>query len=184
MDAVDRLRNAIERNDPGGQLFPKPNRFHEIDYAVWRFLHAWHSRPEFGPDQATLLRQALRWYGGDFYVNSLPFEGHESLRKAGIRYSPMGYLAATPFRPEWLKEQASETYPAIDEKPEQRCLSEGVLAESYLRSLTYKAWQCQAQKEGAWTALTAPPSSTTLIALPTGAGKSLCSQILSRFGSG
>jgi len=184
MEALNLLRNALETADPGGVRLAKPERSYDIEYAVWRFLNAWNQAPQFGPDHAVLLRQIIRWYGGDLYVPVFPFQGDESLRKAGVKYSAAGYLSASPFNPEWLNERAAETPFVVDEIPELRRPSEEIRAESYLQSLGYETWQSQAQKEAAWMALTAPPGSTSLIALPTGSGKSLCFQSLSRFGSG
>jgi ATP-dependent DNA helicase RecQ len=65
-----------------------------------------------------------------------------------------------------------------------RSLDERFDAEPYLSSLRYKTWRSPAQKEAAWTVLNTPAGSTRVIVLPTGAGKSLCFQLLPRFEEG
>src|SRR5205823_2563311 len=58
-----------------------------------------------------------------------------------------------------------------------RAPDEHVPCEAF-RPGKFGEWHSQAQKELAWASITAPPGSTTLIALPTGAGKSTCFHVL------
>jgi ATP-dependent DNA helicase RecQ len=71
-----------------------------------------------------------------------------------------------------------------DEPPKQRAPDESFPAEAYLKSVGYERWRSPAQKEAVWTTLQAPPGSTRVVVLPTGAGKSLCFQLLPRFSAG
>src|SRR5207247_10025027 len=87
-----------------------------------------------------------------------------------------GRLVAKPYRPDWLMNSDCIPESGIDGPPELRRCTEHVGAEGYVPG-QYGTWQSLAQKEAVWTAITAPPGSTTLNALPTGAGKSLCFQI-------
>jgi ATP-dependent DNA helicase RecQ len=185
MDYVEALRTAIRNNDPHGLNIEKPLHTHDFDYAIWRFLHAWcSSPPPTGADLAVLLRQVARWGEGNLLIGRLPEWLISYTNKASVFVSPSGYLQAIPFAPSWIKEDRLIEEAGIDGKPELRRFEERITGEPYLTSLKYKHWNSLAQKEAAWMTLTAPPHSTTLIALPTGSGKSLCFQLLARFGSG
>jgi ATP-dependent DNA helicase RecQ len=174
------LRHAFRRGTPPGEPLPKPAGPPGAAHAVWRLLHAWRTSGAFGADEAVLLRQVARW--GSAFVGSLPEAWAPFLARAGVRVTHAGVLEADSFRPAWL---SADTPPGgIDSPPVERRRDDAVPAEAYLRQLDYGHWHSQAQKEAAWTVLDAPPGSTTLVALPTGSGKSLCFQLLPHFGSG
>ena len=176
---------------------PRPDSLSE-DYALWRFLRAWSHSGHLGTDHAVLLRQAVRWNARKLCLPKLPlFRGGPSVpdaeipRLVGLRLSVHGELEADPYAPKWLIGEGERDAAKLDAKPVCRRPDERLLAEPYLpidapdkgpsRS---KYWFSRAQKEAAWATLTAPARSTTLVALPTGAGKSLCFQMLPVFGSG
>ena len=149
-------------------------------YAVDRLFASWAHAGSFGPDQAVLLRQALRWSpSSSLLVGIKPPEDPDFLRclqNAEINWSPMGQLSVKPFLPSWLNES-----PPCDAPPKERALDESFPAEAFLASVGYGKWRSPAQKEAAWVTLQAPPGSTRVIVLPTGSGKSLCFQLLPRF---
>jgi ATP-dependent DNA helicase RecQ len=131
-----------------------------------------------------MLRQIARWQGGRLFVGKLPVALTRFNRLTGVEVTPAGDLIAKPFAPSWQTADDIDVTEGIDARPEMRRCTETIPAEPYLQSLGYGHWQSQAQKEASWASLIAPPGSTTLIALPTGSGKSLCFQVLSRFGTG
>ena len=185
MDYIEALRTALRNNNPNGLNIDKPQSTNSLDYAIWRFLNAWcSSPPPSGADLAVLLRQVARWGEGNLLTGHLPEWFTPYTKNANVFVSPSGYLQATPFAPSWIKYDNLPAEEGIDGKPKLRRFEERISGEPYLSSLKYKHWNSLAQKEAAWMALTAPPHSTTLIALPTGSGKSLCFQLLSRFSSG
>lgn len=181
---VEALRRALSGADPAGVGFEKIREGYTLEGAIWRFLKVCASSSRIGPDHAVALRQIARWQAQRLFVGKLPPALADFGSRAGVEVTPSGHLQATPFAPEWLYDDSIDSVTGIDSSPTLRRFHEEVAAEPYLSSLGYGHWQSQAQKEAAWLALTAPPASTTLIALPTGSGKSLCFQVLSRFGSG
>lgn len=184
MNWLETLKTALERGSPPEVIPSQPGMADASDYAVWRFLQAWQLDQQLGPDQAVLLRQLARWRHGNLFVGKLPAALTCYQSKVGIEVTPAGNLIAKPFKPSWLDDDYVDAATGIDARPEPRREAEEITAEPYLNSLGFRMWQSQAQKEGAWLAVTAPPGSTSLITLPTGSGKSLCFQLLSRFGSG
>jgi ATP-dependent DNA helicase RecQ len=179
IDPFALVRQAVRTGVPT-EVPPKPNGPPSAAYAAWRFLHAWQHTPEWGPDHAVLLRQLARWQQG--FVGRVPDAWATNLARAGVEIAPSGDIRARPYAPSWLVDDVSQG--DIDAMPKLRRPDEQQAAEPYLANLGYRSWHSAAQKEAAWAGLTAPPGSTTLIALPTGSGKSLCFQILSRFGAG
>lgn len=184
VEFTEALRTSLDRSTAEGACAEKPRKSHTLDYAIWRFLCAWASDPNLGSDHAVLLRQIARWRHGGFFVGRLPAALAEYSAQAGFAVTPAGELIAEPFAPSWLSDDHIDTEEGIDAKPRMRRCAEDIPAEHYLRSVGYDHWHSQAQKEAAWQALTSPAGTTTLIALPTGSGKSLCFQLLSRFGTG
>ncbi|MBS1807637.1 MAG: ATP-dependent DNA helicase RecQ [Acidobacteria bacterium] len=184
MNWIETLRTALDLESPPEVIPDKPQMTDPSDYAIWRFLRAWHLDKQLGADHAVLLRQIARWQRGYLFVRKLPAALSQYQSKVGIEVTPAGSLIATPFVPSWLGDDCVDAAKGIDMKPELRRDAEDISAEPYLKSLGFQTWHSQAQKEGAWLAVTAPPGSTSLIALPTGSGKSLCFQMLSRFGTG
>lgn len=179
---LGKLRDEFAKGTPGTRASVRPD-LHEHglqNYAAWRLRKAWMESELLGPDHAVLLRQLARWSKGVGFA-SLPEPLADLLSQCGIRRSVDGVLTTEPFVPEWLAEAPAE---GIDLLPEQRRRDERLLAELYLQELNYRHWASPAQREAVWMALTAPSDSTSLIALPTGAGKSLCFQALARFGNG
>ncbi len=143
-----------------------------VDSAICRLLQTWHDSGEFGPDEAVLLRQVVRWNAHPFFVGDLSRSIEKSIGRAGIQFSG-GSLSAEPFRPPWLDAGGA----ALDSLPQRRTCDEHVPCEAF-RPGDYGEWHSQAQKEAVWASMTAAPGSTTLIALPTGAGKSTCFHLL------
>jgi len=179
IDPYGPVREALRNGGPVG-VPQKPRDPNFAAYATWRFLHAWSETSEWGPDHAVLLRQLARWQEG--FLGRVPESWEADLERAGVEVSPGGGMRARPFSPSWLESDLPSV--GIDVVPVVRRPEERLDAEPYLASTGYRSWNSLAQKQAAWTALTAPPGGTTLIALPTGSGKSLCFQILSHFGTG
>jgi ATP-dependent DNA helicase RecQ len=183
MTFIEELRASFESGTPNRQ-HSRPKETYTLDYAIWRFLRVWRQNPHLGPDLVVLLRQIARWNEGRLFVGKLPPSLMQYCENAGLDVTPAGDLIAEPFLPKWLVNDQMTTFDGIDAKPEMRRCLESIPAEAYLPPLGYKTWQSQAQKEAAWLTLTAQRGTTTLVALPTGSGKSLCFQLLSRFETG
>jgi ATP-dependent DNA helicase RecQ len=168
-------------------VIPQPTTTWQADYAYWRFLALLKRRPVPTADHGVLLRQAVRWSDDHIFVRrwapALAAEG----RKCGVDLSPTGDLITDPYEPDWLPNENWATGRGLDPKPELATPDELVPAEPWLWSLANGAmryWHSPAQKEACWQALTAAPGSTTLLGLPTGAGKSLSFQLAARFSAG
>lgn len=181
-EALSSLRAALASGAPPpldeAPLPAVPN----VEYAIRRFLNSWARSGRFGADEAVLLRQAVRWsrtplevgIGPDSFGASVPH-----LAKANVRWSADGAISAIPFAPAWLPDLGGSDGP-----PTERRLDESFPAEAYLQSISYSKWRSPAQKEAAWCVLSTPAGHTRIIVLPTGAGKSLCFQLLPRFNHG
>jgi ATP-dependent DNA helicase RecQ len=82
------------------------------------------------------------------------------------------YLKASPWRPAWLQDIAS----GVDgcALPKQRRIDEACAGDPVLGALTLSRYTSVAQREAVRAVLCAAPGDTLVVALPTGAGKSLC----------
>jgi len=182
---VDQLRRSLnECQAPRQFVESRPHDSTSIDYAIWSFLRCWAQNLEIGPDEAVLFRQIARWHAGHLHVGKIPEELAGYAAKASFNVDPSGSLSARPFAPAWLLGNAVPENEGIDARPVLRRPGEEVPAEPYLRLLHYPSWQSQAQKEATWMMLKARAGSTSLVALPTGSGKSLCFQTVARFSTG
>ncbi len=126
------------------------------------------------PDFLTLLRQLIRMYGSVVFHNAIWNRIAETAPEFGLmgRESQIGTveISTRPWQPNWL----SNTHD-ID-RFEQRSIDEKFVGDGLIASMN-KDWthyRSGAQKASVDTWLFAPPGSTTLVSLPTGAGKSLC----------
>lgn len=196
---LDLLRKAVAGWDPvavvAGAKPPLPG----FGYAVWRFLTGWRWERAagdvlFGPDAAVLLRQVLRWNGGELRLPRIPDDTRPVLSRAGIEVTTTGTFRATPFCPGWLTNDRIDPALGVDFPPRLARADTALPGERYLVDLgsvpadarppAYTSWQSAAQKEAAWRALSAPPGSTCVVVLPTGTGKSLVFQLLAAHSQG
>lgn len=182
----DAFRDAI-RTGVAPEFFPEARTTWHPEYAQWRFLSLLKRCPTATLDHGVLLRQAVRWSGDRLFVGDwedvLAVQG----RKCGVDLSASGDLTTSAFQPNWLEGEDWNAGRGLDEVPEIAIPEESLLAEPWLWSLSdgnMRHWHSPAQKEACWQALTAPPGSTTLLGLPTGAGKSLSFQLAARFSAG
>src|SRR5215216_1785563 len=129
MNAVETLRSNLDRGDPGYATIEKPLNNYSLEYAIWRFLHAWRSNPTFGPDHAVLLRQIARWQDGNLFIRTLPNDLARYSGKAGVQVTPAGDLTARPYTPHWMKGDCIDANVGIDAKPVLRRCPEDILAE-------------------------------------------------------
>lgn len=181
MDPYAPIRDAFRAGAPPPELPPRPGGPPSAQAASWRFLRAWRDAGRLGADQAVLLRQLARWQRG--FIGPVPHEFAALLDRAGVIVGEDGWLHAQPFRPAWL-DQDPLGPEGVDPRPELRRREESLPSERWLQAIGYPRWQSQAQKEAVWSVLDAPAGSSTLVALPTGSGKSLCFQVLPYFGAG
>jgi len=181
-----RLAKALQNQAP--QEIPeysKPSCPDSFEYPIWRLRHAWTQGNAFGADEAVLVRQAVRWAGGQILAPQLPERVRDALNTVSAYCDDAGRLACQPFLPRWLDPTGINLDDGIDPLPVRRVPNEAVPAEAYVTdSFGYTHWKSQALKEACWEAFEAPPGSTVLVALPTGSGKSLCFHFLARFSSG
>lgn len=183
---IELLRQAVRTGSATAQPLDRSKCTSDAHYAYWRFLHRLQTHPVVGLDHGVLLRQAVRWSGGRLFVGKPAPELRVVAERCGIHWTPAGELVAEPYRPVWLEGDDWPTGRGLDDAPALRVPDERVPGEPWLWAMGagIKSWHSLAQKEACWQSLTAPPGSTTLIGLPTGAGKSLVFQTLARFGSG
>lgn len=193
---IGAVEAAILAGQPPAASLPRPPSTSFVEYACWRFLEAWRGTGRLQPDHAVLLRQVLRWSERRLRLGKVPPFLHavtggptSAAEEAGISINGLGEVEAVPWRPAWAGNGSQPHHGTIDGKPEMRRPDERIPAEPYLPVPWNEAdpkasWSSQAQKEATWWTLTAPRRSTTLITLPTGAGKSQCFQVLPVFGTG
>jgi ATP-dependent DNA helicase RecQ len=180
-DPLERLRAAVSGAaiDTQTALPAEP----DFEYAVARLCKARSQSAELGADEAVLLRQAIRWSGQPHLLLGPPPPASgafaRTLIKAGVQWSNDGHVSAEPYSPAWLRDPGW-----VDARPSRRTKLESIPAEPYLATLGYESWRSRAQKEAAFSVLRTPRGETSIVVLPTGAGKSLCFQLLPRFGSG
>jgi ATP-dependent DNA helicase RecQ len=165
------------------ELAPPENTW-GLQHAVNR-LAASLQKSEFGLDQAVLLRQCIRHLapGQKIVVGQIAQDVSEHFLAVGLGVGIDGHVKATPFKPSWLTSPAPQgaDVPAFH----QAVVDEPILGESWLTvRLGKSSWRSQAQREVAWSALSAPHNSTLLVGLPTGAGKSLVYQVCASFQPG
>lgn len=135
-----------------------------------------------GLDWAVLMRQCLRCLPSDQEVaaSALDERTLALLRRVDVRQELDGTMVADAYRPDWvsdLGQQALDLPRANPGSPER-----DVPGEPWLRRMLGKAhWKSEPQREAAWRAIKAPPNSTLLVGLPTGAGKSLVYQCAAAF---
>lgn len=194
MDRVQLIRGSFSQGSPAESASPKPlNLDPPVDAAAWRFLLSWQDHGILGADEAVLFRQAIRWGLEGIHVPNVPIEFKQLLDKCSVSIDASGIVNARPFKPAWLADDHLSDE-GIDQAPTYRQDVRRLSAEHYLRSLQqrsangeldgFRDWKSLAQKEGAWTTVTAEKGSTTLVVLPTGMGKSLCFQLLPIFSGG
>jgi ATP-dependent DNA helicase RecQ len=181
MTYMANLRMALRDGIPIA-VGEKPRDHTSLEYVAWRCMRAWQSSGSFGADETVLLRQALRWGARDISPK-LEIVGTENLSKAAVDFRG-GELKADAFRPNWGAGQEAPDGVGLDGQPLRRRPNEGIAAEMFLRTFGYQQWKSSALKEAVWSCLTAPAGTTTIVALPTGSGKSLCFQLLAQFGKG
>ncbi|MGU3656009.1 protein DpdF [Methylobacterium fujisawaense] len=173
---------AVRTGSAQGPLPPRPRETWTPAYAKWRFLACLAAQqPGATPDldEGVLLRQVVRWSDVPPDVGVPASSLAPAMAAAGVRSTPSGRLVADPYAPGWLARERVDPRRGLDGPPLVRRPAEAIPGEPWLRSASnHRDWQSLAQKEAAWTALTAPPGSTTLVGLPTGAGKSLVFQLL------
>lgn len=110
-----------------------------------------------------------------------PFPNREIWRQSGINILREGsdyYLISAGFwQPNWLdfSEQYHPDQPVF--KEEMRRNYEPVAGDPFLELVDLKKYRSVGQREAIRAVLTAPESSTLVINLPTGSGKSLCAQL-------
>src|SRR4028119_717344 len=144
--------------------------------------------PEKG-DIAALVRHLLRredeLQGGMPQTIKVPrtslFPNREIWWQSGINILREGsdyyLISAGPWQPNWLdfSEQYHPDKPVF--KEEDRRNYEPVAGDPFLELVDLKKYRSVGQREAIRAVLTAPESSTLVINLPTGSGKSLCAQL-------
>lgn len=183
---AQQFRVAISSGIAPESIVTPPSTWH-TEYPQWRFLSVLKRCPAPTLDHGVLLRQSVRWSGGKLFVGNWTPEFAVVGEACGVTLSPAGDLIVTPYRPDWLAEETWPDGQGLDEPPFLAVPDESLPAEPWLWSLSkgrLRNWHSSAQKEACWQALMAPPGSTSLLGLPTGAGKSLSFQIAARFSAG
>lgn len=182
LSLLDQFLDAVRTGVASDVVRERPGTW-TPDYPFWRFLRLLRMRPSPTLDHGVLLRQAVRWSSDKLFVGSV----HPSLAmvmgECGVVLSGAGDLMTSSYCPTW---QTDDDRP-IDTPPFYAMPEERLPAEPWLWSLAdggMQEWHSPAQKEACWQALTAAPGSTSLLGLPTGAGKSLTFQLAARFSAG
>jgi ATP-dependent DNA helicase RecQ len=183
---IHALKDALERPTAVHQVPERPVASWTPDYAIWRFLKALRDSPTALTDHAILLRQALRWSGlTNLMLAPSPGRPSETLRRVGIVEVGNCHVRVLPYRPSWAFPAEGSAVTALDDPPQPAVIDESEPAEPWLAALRdHLTWRSPAQKDACWAALTAREGGTSLIALPTGAGKSLAFQAVTRFSNG
>jgi len=186
---IGSLRKALKDGEVNTSLNDINITSGSKEYAYWRFLHRLKIQPEITIDHFVLLRQAIRWSPKNQILNVFEINNKfkDEFYDFDISYSS-GTLSVKPYNPEWINSTNNSHMKFIDNPPVKCIPNEKIKAEGWLTSLgsntDFEYWNSNAQREACFFALRAKKGSTNLIGLPTGSGKSLTFQLLTRFSSG
>jgi superfamily II DNA helicase RecQ len=135
-----------------------------------------------GPsDVLVLLRQIIRYHGKvevpRTWWQSIPTDG----ALFGLRANPLDdarvEVRADDWMPDWLPGAYNIDQLAVN-RHQQPVFGDAILSAMMSQAgKAIESYQSEGQRQAVHAALFAPPGSTTLIVLPTGAGKSLCVQL-------
>lgn len=133
-------------------------------------------------DLLVLIRQVVRLFGS----LELPTEWWESicensrsfgLQEHTLRQSGTVRITALQWNTDWLPD-AEDIDRLIMRRQVEQVLGDGMLLDFMeVGGKDITTYLTEGQRQAAWAAMFAPPGSTTLITLPTGAGKSLTVQL-------
>jgi superfamily II DNA/RNA helicase len=147
-----------------------------------RLLGAQLARLEGSPvgvsDLLVLTRQLARCFGALRLPQSWWTELDQQAVRFGVRTLEWSDTHVTATAEEWVPKWLAHSW-GMDDLRKRRVhapvLGDGTLAHMMLTSgKALQTYQSDGQRQAAQAAMFAPPGSTTLITLPTGAGKSMC----------
>lgn len=178
-----RIRTAIDQAETGADRLAAARS--GVALRLSMALEAFTEGAAGRSDVAVLLRQAIRTYHRRLPLPA-PLWTHvyHSAQYCGLRVTAESgdcmWLAADEWTPEWLPE--AEHMDALEpRRHEEPAIGDGVLCA--MSAGTFDSYQSEAQKAAVHASLFAAPGSTTLVTLPTGAGKSLCLMLPAWFDS-
>lgn len=178
------LERLVRHGKPPDEAPPGGPETWGLGPAVGRLAAALRSSA-FELDHAVLLRQCLRLLEPHqkIVVDAVAPSVEKHFGAVGLHRSIDGQIIAPPYVPAWLRGSASLGIDVPAKASVQD--DEPIPGEAWLHTRIGKScWRSQAQREASWEALTAPPNSTLLVGLPTGAGKSLVYQVCAAFETG
>lgn len=174
---------SILRTSEGDEQF-KNVATNLLEQTIIRLNSRVLSSNQISPEHIVLIRQISRWSGKNIFIGEIHKNFTNKLSLSSMHVNDVGELECDFFRPNWISNESWGTVSSMDEVPVYSKPEEQIIAEPWLQLLNLEFWNSAAQKEACWTVLRASEGSTSLIALPTGAGKSLCFQLLSVASSG
>ena len=174
----EKLLVTILRTGAGVERAPTPNDS-LFEQAVGRLNTRLLNTTSILPEHIVLIRQAARWSRKNIFVGQIHPTFAELLDLSSLYINAVGELICNNYRPAWMSDEQWGVVDTLDLLPIGSKPVEQIPSEPWMGLLNLKHWNSPAQKEACWTALAASKGSTTLITLPTGAGKSLSFQLLS-----
>jgi len=187
-DILQKFKKALKDGSVETDIHFENFKTNSKEYVYFQFLKKLFIYPNVSADHLVLLRQCIRWSGNNLYIEELHNKFKTKLEKFKITWDWDKYLRVDPYKPDWLDNYSNKTDIFIDDPPEACVPEEKIEAEPWLHQFgngkEFNKWSSLAQKEACFFSLRADPGSTNLVGLPTGGGKSLIFQLLSKFSSG
>lgn len=146
----------------------------QIIVRFWHVYQAVNIHQAGQPDLLILLRQLIQTYGSVLLARGFWQKLAEKAPEFGLmgreQSTDIVEISTMPWKPDWLPN--SQDIDLFEQRSiDEKFIGDGIIA-TMNEDWTYYRSGAQKAAVDAW--MFAPPGSTTLISLPTGAGKSLC----------